>query len=568
MPRYIKKDSELGYVEDSAEIEYLKFNNMRHAVLGCMLGDFDDQGRYVVNELIAKELIDMRKYIVETLDNVSICLSELKLDKQISFAVTFEADKATLSLIEKLNYEGNYRINSGAYSNINEYVLDQVETSGVIDKTIIYRRWNIRESGGSVLDVFNMDEETIAQFAGIVNRFKYLIKANQTLLEKEESIEAIETDYLIGMLDLVARFPKLKAAVDSKIRQELRDKKSIICIDKPNFVKTLNELVTQSIEANISLLTEEERLEFETEKHIIHNSYNIKMDAVVDARTDVEHSNGERYTKISINTHGAEALGSVGELATLFVQVKQQREAAARASAVKSHGKSILQYKPNSDHGSYLDLMGAYLSARLGIDIRDNLFKPVEHVAQEETTTKSTTKEAPAAAKKKAEPAAKKPASKKKATTSAKPAKKKAEKKDNKSKLTDQGPKKHFVYAAWERKKAQEEDLNEEVNATLDSNRGVVNKQERIIQKNTGRVEIDVDEDNTIKQRRGENGVNTNLNSENTIEQSKDGEIKVTSHNVTINEDEKIVMHNEADSKNDKEDQFEHDEESEAAQLM
>ena len=306
MPRYIKKDSELGYIEDAAEIEYLKFNNMRHSVLGCMLGDFDDQGRYVVNELIAKELIEMRKYIVETLDNVSICLSELKLDKQISFAVTFEADKATLSLIEKLNYEGNFRINSGSYSNINEYVLDQVETSGLVDKTIIYRRWNIQESGGSVLDVFNMDEETLAQFAGIVNRFKYLIKANQILLEKEDEIEAVEAEYMIGMLDLVARFPKLKAAVDSRIRQELRDKKSAICVDRPNFAKTMNELITQSIETNMSLLTDEERKEFEVGQHIVFNSYNIKMESVVDVRRDVENNNGDHYTRLRIDTKGAE----------------------------------------------------------------------------------------------------------------------------------------------------------------------------------------------------------------------------------------------------------------------
>ena len=34
MAQYLKPDCELGYVEDSAEIAYLKFNNLRHSILG------------------------------------------------------------------------------------------------------------------------------------------------------------------------------------------------------------------------------------------------------------------------------------------------------------------------------------------------------------------------------------------------------------------------------------------------------------------------------------------------------------------------------------------------------
>ena len=136
MAQYLKPDSELGYVEDMAEIEFLKFNNLRHSILGCMLGDFDELGSYVVSPEVVKELISMEKYIVETYDNIELCRSTLKLDKQISFIVTLEGNKATLSLIEKLNYEANFTLNSGTYSNINEYVLDTVETSGEVNRNV------------------------------------------------------------------------------------------------------------------------------------------------------------------------------------------------------------------------------------------------------------------------------------------------------------------------------------------------------------------------------------------------------------------------------------------------
>ena len=101
MAQYLKPDCELGYIEEPAEIEKLKINNARHTILGCMLGDFDETGAYVVDPEIVKELIEMPKFIVETMDNIEICKSVLKLDKQISFAVTFEGNKATFSLLEK-----------------------------------------------------------------------------------------------------------------------------------------------------------------------------------------------------------------------------------------------------------------------------------------------------------------------------------------------------------------------------------------------------------------------------------------------------------------------------------
>ena len=82
----------------------------------------------------------MPKYIVNSMDNIEVCASVLKLDKQITFMVTYETEKVTLSLMEKISFEANNKLNSGTYSNINEYVLDVVETSGTVNKNTIYRR--------------------------------------------------------------------------------------------------------------------------------------------------------------------------------------------------------------------------------------------------------------------------------------------------------------------------------------------------------------------------------------------------------------------------------------------
>lgn len=336
MAKYLKQDSELGYIEDSADIQYQKFNNLRHTILGCMLGDFDENGKYVVDPEIKKELIAMKKYIVETVDNIDVCHGCLKLDKYITFLVTFEGNKATLSLVEKLSFEANFKINSGTYSNVNEYILDEVETSGEIDKNVIYRRWNVDVFGGNYLDVFNMDEETIAQYFGIVNRFKYLMMANEILLNHEEELEEIESEYSMSMLELVSRYPKLKEAVIKEINESMKDKEEFIRIDKPNFAKTLNELITKTIEDNVSLLTEEERKDFDIEKHNIQVNYNNKIDEKLDFVVRTESVDDKELSPVQMRTLDVKKnpeMADVVDVAKAYVKASELVERRTRQEA-------------------------------------------------------------------------------------------------------------------------------------------------------------------------------------------------------------------------------------------
>ena len=297
MAQYLKPDSELGYVEDMAEIEFLKFNNLRHSILGCMLGDFDELGSYVVSPEVVKELISMEKYIVETYDNIELCRSTLKLDKQISFIVTLEGNKATLSLIEKLNYEANFTLNSGTYSNINEYVLDTVETSGEVNRNVLYARWNIKTNPGNIIDIFNCDDSVLEKYFGIVNRFKYLLRANSMLLKKESIVEEFEADYSKFVLDILQRYPNLNKAIIEDIKTNLKEKKDSISVKKPFFVKSFNELLENAIQKNLSLLTQEEKDEFQKEKRNALVELNIKrQDALEIEEVEVESKTQKSLT--------------------------------------------------------------------------------------------------------------------------------------------------------------------------------------------------------------------------------------------------------------------------------
>ena len=333
MAKYLKQDSDLGYVEDSAEIEYLKFNNLRHTILGYMWGDFNSEGEYVISPDIQRELIAIKKYVVDTIDNIDICYSNIKFDKQITFMVTIEGNRAYLSLVEKISFEANNKLNSGTYSNINEYILDEVETSGVIDKNALYRRWNISSIPDNILDIFHMDEETLSVYSALINRFKYLIKSNEILLKNEEKLEEIEAEYSVNLLNLINHYPTLKKVVDNELKSTLNEKKEFVRIDRPNFAKTVNEILDKIIENNINTLNEKEKRDFAVEKHNIQVKRNIQVQDIIEYKCETveikeEHLGNEitaeRKDKVIIQTNREEEKQSIQELATDNLAIEKE----------------------------------------------------------------------------------------------------------------------------------------------------------------------------------------------------------------------------------------------------
>lgn len=329
MAKYLKPDSDLGYIENSAEIEYLKLNNLRHSILGFMLGDFDEQGYYTISTEIQKELLSMRKFIVNSVDNIDICHGVVMLDKPITFMVTFESDRATLSLVEKMSYEANMKLDSGSYSNVNEFILDEIETAGEINRNLVYKRWNIGEFGGEVLGVAQMDATTLALYSGLVDRYKYLLAANKILLDKEEQLEDIEAEYTIGLIEILSRYPALKTLVDAEVKNEVQDKTKFLRLDKPNFAKTFNEILDKAVENNIGALNGTEINMFSQEKREATQKRNMRMQAELNVKQQTaseEESNetalddefGTRTDKKIVLDAGSAAGRSIGELKNEF----------------------------------------------------------------------------------------------------------------------------------------------------------------------------------------------------------------------------------------------------------
>ncbi len=390
MAKYLKQGIEETYTEDSAEIQYLKFNMARHSALGFMLGDFDERGEYVIDLEIVKELIAMPKYFVDSMENIDVCHSVLVINSPITFLVTFENDTATLSIIEKLSLEGNFKFNSGSYSNINEYVLDRVKTSGTIDKNAVYNRWHISQFGGNSLDIHNLDEEQLQMYFGIVSRFKYLLYANSMFAEKEEELEIAEANYTKNLMELISRYPELEKAVAEQLKQAL-EKKSILQLDKPNFAKTLNEVLDFAVEINLQSLSPKEQQEFLTERHNIQNERNIKAEQAVELKNNAYDVLGKEIpiAKPVVDTLNAEATLSIF---ALDEQLKSA-QTKAYANAQKRAIDIITGIKKAKVAGELVGLMMAIageIKNKTDQDITENID---DSTMQFVNTTKSSTKQ-------------------------------------------------------------------------------------------------------------------------------------------------------------------------------
>jgi len=102
--KYFKFDEVNQFLEHESDINYFSLNQARRVAVGNMLGDFDQNGFYVVDEKITKQLIAMPKIIVDSLEDVDLIRSAVKFDNYLHFMLVVSENKASLILLEKINF--------------------------------------------------------------------------------------------------------------------------------------------------------------------------------------------------------------------------------------------------------------------------------------------------------------------------------------------------------------------------------------------------------------------------------------------------------------------------------
>ncbi|MFQ6723732.1 MAG: hypothetical protein ACLRFE_00155 [Clostridia bacterium] len=257
--KFVKLDSEKGYLDNKDDINYYISTLMRKVAFGKMLGDFDENGLYVINQKIVNELIKMPKVVVEVIEDSDLIRSKVKADSFFHFILSIEDNKAVFKLLEKIPYQSNRDFNVGVYSNINEYVLDEmIVTDKDFNRNALYEKYNISvENNGEVLSIFDMDELSIALYYNIVEKLKVNYLVQNELILKEKELESVEADYFESMLNVLAEFKEFGDKVVTSVKEDLAQKHSFVIISKPFFQKTVNEIVDSYIDFHIQDLSPE-----------------------------------------------------------------------------------------------------------------------------------------------------------------------------------------------------------------------------------------------------------------------------------------------------------------------
>jgi len=281
--KYLKFDSEKGYLEDKNDINYFATLQLQKVAFGGLLGDFDENGLYVVNEKIVEELIKMPKVIVEMVEEADLIRSKVKADAFFHFILTVEDNKASFKLLEKMYYQSNRDFNSGVYSNINEYVLDEVIIPDKdFDRNALYQKYNISTDADSdVLSIFDMDELSLALYYNIIEKIKLNYLVQNQLIIKEKKLEAIEADYsdeVIGLLDGFGEFGK---NVKTEVQNDLAEKYNFMIVSKPFFQRTVNEVIDSYIDMAVQDLSPEQKELFLSKLRGIKEKYYQKFKELV-----------------------------------------------------------------------------------------------------------------------------------------------------------------------------------------------------------------------------------------------------------------------------------------------
>lgn len=308
--RYFKFDESDQYLENEADINYFVVNQARRVAFGNMLGDFDENGIYVIDEEIVKELIMMPKVVVDSVEGADLIRGAIRFDGYVHFMLNIEDDMARLILLEKVNFESNVKYNVGRYSNMNEYVLGEIKIPDRdIDKNIIYAKFNIlREDSGKYYDFRDLTQKELEMYNGLIGKMKRNLVVQDEMYNNEKAIEIAEADYFDNILSAFSKHGKIKIEFENFLKTIILEKQKFIQINKPFFQKTMNEILDGAVLMFLSKLSPEVREEIEEEirkakeKYFYDFSKLIHIQFVTNANLMTEPSD-KMINEIMVNKH-------------------------------------------------------------------------------------------------------------------------------------------------------------------------------------------------------------------------------------------------------------------------
>lgn len=395
--RYFKFDEQNQYLDNEADINYFEVNQARRVAVGNMLGDYDEYGYYVIDEEMVKELVAMPKIIVDSVEDVDLLRGAIKFDNFIHFMLVIEDDKAKLVLLEKINFESNIKFNVGRYSNMNEYVLQEIKIPNRdIDKNVIYSKFNIRrEDEGMLYDFKDLNEAELKFYQALIKKMKYNALAQTVLLKSEKAIEIIEADYFDNVLNSFDKYAKYKEAFIKFLKSVILEKQEFIQINKPFFQKTVNEILDSAVAIYLSKLPADIRAEIEEEIRKVKETYFYEFNKIAHLQF-VTNQNAKANDDSFISNIMSTQRDDNSKLITLEIEEEKLKEDLIAILQAKDKAKEEVD-KKNADKKTITD-DNPTLSKFFG-DIKketgSDLLKPKEETKDTKVEPAKKTEEKP-----------------------------------------------------------------------------------------------------------------------------------------------------------------------------
>lgn len=238
---YKRVDIEGGILTDEDEISYFKTIQKREVLNNHMLGDFNANGDYVIKEPMMKELVIMKKFLIDSYFNNVYFVKSALITREvgnIQFCVMVKTSKdgnkatAILKLLEPITKAGGYIQNTNSFTvatytdDNDDYFMSKVKK--------VFNIHPIEEA-----DV-KQDEEEVAEIIARLSmrsKTKLLGASVYAKIEKEHYDNRISILKQGGFDDVLEELNTL-----------MEKAKVFLNPSDPNYYRTINDLIDQAID--------------------------------------------------------------------------------------------------------------------------------------------------------------------------------------------------------------------------------------------------------------------------------------------------------------------------------
>lgn len=255
--RYVRRDIEGGYIYNKSEISYYRQVQKLEVANNLMLGDYNQNGVYTLNEDLIKQLIGMTKVYQYSFGSNMFCqsLNDLEGFGKVDFAIKIVKDTpklgsttAVLELLEPIDKANGY------YTNTNTVQIDiytaQDSNSFVVD---VLKKFNVisKKDAGLIAKKY---EESIDL---IILRKRYEEMRKNMLSDK---VEEIYKNNFNKKLKLLAKSPAGKKILDEFNKQSYKINGWFVKDGMKGYYKTMDELLQSIIDKNKSEVLQDVKL--------------------------------------------------------------------------------------------------------------------------------------------------------------------------------------------------------------------------------------------------------------------------------------------------------------------